>query len=172
MKKFNLLLLVSILLISGKLIAQDMKLPPPIDSPLMNSMLGTWVSEPYQFMGSTMNEEAIHKMVLNGQFMEVDVRSVSATGFVYEALILVTPSGDGTINGWAYDCMGKDGITSYTGTWKDNMIYLYGTAAWGTESRVINVSGNVMIHNVIYKMKDDKGKFLPEQTIAITYNKK
>jgi len=172
MKKINLIMILTLFIVAGSSFAQDMKLPPPIDSPLMNSMLGTWVSEPYQFMGSTMNEEATHKMVLNSQFMEVDVKSVSLTGFVYEAMILVTPSKDGTVEGWAYDCMGKDGITSYTGTWKDNMIYLYGTAPWGTESRVINVNGNVMIHNVIYKMKDDKGKSLPEQTVTITYNKK
>lgn len=172
MKKLNLLFILTVFLISGKIFAQGMMPPPPIDSPLMNSMLGTWVSEPYQFMGSTMNEEATHKMVLNSQFMEVEIKSVSSTGFVYESIIMVTPSGDGTINGWSYDVFGKEGMTSYTGTWKDNMIYLYGTAPWGNESRVINVNGNVMIHNVIYKMKDEKGKNLPEETVVITYNKK
>lgn len=172
MRRINLLMIVAVFVISGKLFAQDMTLPPPIDSPLLNSMTGSWVSEPYQMMGSTMTEEAEHKMVLNSQFMEVNIKSVSTSGSVYEAIVMIMPSKDGTITGWAFDSFGKTGITTYTGTWKDNMIYLYGTAPWGTESRVINVDGNVMIHNVIYKMKDDKGKDLPEQTIAITYNKK
>lgn len=172
MKILNHLLFIVIVLTSGSIYGQGMPLPPPIDYPLMNSMLGTWVSEPYTFMGSTMNEEATHKMVLNSQFMEVDIRTVSSSGSVYEAMILVSPSKDGTINGWAFDSFGKEGMSAYTGTWKDNMIYLYATAPWGNESRVINVNGNVMIHNVIYKIKDENGKYLPEQTINITYNKK
>jgi hypothetical protein len=172
MKKLNLFLFVFLFILSGKIFAQGMTPPPPFESPLFNSMTGTWVSEPYQMMGSTMTDEVNMKMVFNSQFLEADIRSVATSGFIYEGMVIVSPSKDGTITGWSYDVFGKDGITTYTGTWEGKMIYLYGKSAWGTESRVININGDVMIHNVIYKMVDDKGKALPEVTLAITFNKK
>ncbi len=172
MKKIKISVLFILLFLSVKIFAQGMTPPAPIESPLLTSLTGSWISEPYQMMGSTMTEEVTQKMILNSQFLEINVKSIATSGFIYEALIMISPLNDGTINGWAFDVFGNNGITTYTGTWKDNMVYLYGKAPWGTESRVINVNGDVMIQNVIYKMKDEKGKDLPEVNLAITYNKK
>ena len=173
MKNFKMLSgIIFFLFIATKSFSQGMMPPPPIDSPVMSSMEGTWVSEPYQFMGSTMTDECTQKMVLNGQFMEVNVKSTTPGGFTYEAIVLIAPSSDGTLTGTSFDVFGEKAITSYTGTWKGNMLYLDGRSSWGIESRVINIDGDVMLHNVIYKMKDEKGNPLPDQSVAITYNKK
>ncbi len=172
MKKLNLFLVVLTFAFASNIFAQGMMPPKPIDSPLLNSMEGTWVSNPYQMMGSTMTDEITQKMVLNGQFLEINVKSVATSGFVYEALIMIAPIGDGTIQGWAFDVFGEKGITTYTGTWQDNTVYVFGKSSWGTESRNISMEGNVMIHNVIFKMKDANGKDMPDETLAITYNKK
>ena len=172
MKKLILFFIITTFFLSGKMFAQGMTPPAPIDAPVFSTLSGTWTSEPYQMMGSTMTDEATQNMVLNGQYLEVNIRSTGSSGFIYEAKVMISPLADGTLTGWAFDIFGKEGLTNYTGTWKGNMIYLYGTAPWGTESRVINVDGNVMIHNIIYKMKDANGKTLPDETLAITYNKK
>lgn len=172
MKKINIPAILFFIFASNILYSQDVMLPPPLDVPIMNAMSGNWVSEPYQFMGTTMTDEVSQKMVFNGQFMQVDVKSTGTNGFVYEGMIMIAPSKDGTISGWSFDVFGSGGLTTYTGTWKDNMVYVYGTSGWGTESRVINVDGSVMTQNVIYKMKDNTGKEMPEQSITISLNKK
>jgi hypothetical protein len=172
MKKILLPAIFILLFVSNKMFAQDMTPPQPIDLPILTSMTGDWVSEPYQFMGMTMTDEINVKMVYNSQFLQVDIRSVGSSGFVYEGVTFIAPSKDGTLTGWCYDIFGKEGITSYTGTWKDNMMYMYGTSSWGTESRVLNVNGNVLTSNVILNMKDDSGKKIPEQTMTISFNKK
>ncbi len=172
MKKLNLLLIVFTVLFSAKIFAQDMTLPPPIKSPIFESLTGTWQSESYEMMGSTMSDEVTQKMVFNSQFLKIEIKSVSATGFIYEGLVMIAPTLDGTVSGYGFDIFGGEAITTYSGTWRDNMIYLYGTGSWGTESRVINVDGNVMTQNVILKMKDANGKQMPEQNLSISYNKK
>lgn len=171
MKKLNLLLIVFTVFFSANLFAQDMMPPKPISSPVLESMVGTWVSNPYEMMGSTMTDEVTQSMVLNGQFLKIDVKATS-TGFVYEAIIMMAPTADGNITGWSYDIFGKNAITTYTGTWADNAVYLTGTSSWGTEIRNIKMQDNIMIQNVSFKMKDASGKEMPEQVASITYNKK
>lgn len=172
MKRLNLFLILTVLVISGKLSAQGMMPPDPIKSPLLESMMGTWVSNPYEMMGERMTDEVTQSMIMNGQFMQINVKSTGANGFVYEALIIIAPSTDGTFTGWSYDIFGKNAISSYTGTSKDNQMFITGTSSWGSEIRNITMEGNVMIANVSFKMKDANGKEMPEMTYTITYNKK
>ncbi|MBK8551013.1 MAG: hypothetical protein IPL53_08135 [Ignavibacteria bacterium] len=172
MKKLKLLLIVFTVFFSANLFAQDMMPPKPISSPVLESMAGTWVSNPYEMMGSTMTDECTQSMVLNGQFLKIDVKAKSSAGFVYEAIIMMAPSADGTITGWSYDIFGKNAITTYTGTWADNAVYLAGTSSWGSEIRNIKMQDGVMIQNVSFKMKDANGKEMPEQVASIIYNKK
>ena len=171
MKRLNLFLILTVLVISGKLSAQGMMPPDPIKSPLLESMMGTWVSNPYEMMGSMMTDEVTQSMIMNGQFMQVNVKS-TGTGFTYESLVIIAPSADGSFTGWSYDIFGKNAITTYTGTSKDNQMFMTGTSSWGSEIRNITMEGNVMIANVSFKMKDANGKEMPEMTMAITYNKK
>ncbi len=172
MKKLNVFLILFVFLFSAKVYSQDMMPPAPVNSPVLNSMEGTWVSAPYEMMGSNMTDQVTMEMVLNGQFLEVDVKSTSDKGFVYEAKGFIEPNADGTFSGWFYDIFGKEGITTYTGTSEGSKLYLTGTSKMGTETRNISVEGNVMIHGVIYNWKDKDGKDLPQQSFSITYNKK
>ncbi len=172
MKKLKLLVLIFTVFFSVKAFTQDMVPPPPISSPLLESMSGTWVSAPYEMMGSKMTDEVTQRMVLNGQFFQADVKATSSTGFVYEALIMMSPNSDGTITGTAYDVFGKNAITTYTGTWSDNAVYLTGKSSWGTEIRNIKMQGDIMIHNVDFVMKDANGKEIPHQATEIIFNKK
>lgn len=172
MKKLNLLLFVLTFAVAGTILAQDMTPPAPIESSLLNQMTGTWVSNPYEMMGSKMTDECTQSMVLNGQFFQVNVKSVSDKGFKYEALVMIAPSKDGTVEGWSYDVFGKNAITHYTGTWRDDNIYLTGTSSWGTEIRNIAMQGDIMLQVVTFKMKDASGKEMPDQTMEIIFNKK
>ncbi|MEP7146795.1 MAG: hypothetical protein ABI792_07275 [bacterium] len=172
MKKINLILVLSILFITGNIFAQGMMPPTPIKSAFLEASLGTWVSEPYQMMGNTMSDEITHKMILNGQFMEIDVRGKSDNGFVYEGMGIISPSSENSITGTFYDIFGKGGIMTYTGTEKGSNIYLLGTSNWGTESRDITIDGNTMIHTVTMNMKDANGKEMAPQTAVIKYHKK
>jgi len=167
MKNLKLLLaLIAFLFISTKSYSQMIP-PDPIKSPLLDAMMGTWVSDPYQMMGSSMTEEAIHRMILNGQFMEIDVVSKADNGFTYEGKILVFPNSDGSWSGTAYDIFGKNGITNYTGTSDGNKITMSGSNDMMSEIREIIVDGNTMTHNVTWDMKG-----MPQQKLTITYKKK
>jgi len=171
MKKIFLPAILILLFVTNNLFAQGMMPPEPIKSPLLESMMGTWVSNPYEMMGSMMTDEVTQSMIMNGQFMQVNVKSTGA-GFTYESLVIIAPSADGSFTGWSYDIFGKNAITTYTGTSKDNQMFMTGTSSWGSEIRNITMEGNVMIANVSFKMKDANGKEMPEMTMAITYNKK
>lgn len=172
MKKLILPAILILLFAVNNLFAQGMMPPDPIKSPLLESMMGTWVSNPYEMMGDKMTDEVTHSMIMNGQFMQINVKSTGSNGFKYEALVIIAPSNDGTFTGWSYDIFGKNAISTYTGTSKDNQMFITGTSSWGSEIRNITMEGNVMIANVSFKMKDASGKEMPEMTTSITYNKK
>jgi len=171
MKQFkSFLAIFFILFISAKVLSQDM-LPKPISTPMLEAIEGTWVSEPYEFMGSTMTDEAVHKMILNGQFMEIKVNSKSDKGFNYEGIGIMVPSADGNMTGWFFDIYGKDGIMTYTGTSEGNKVSLTGTGNIMDEKREIIIDGDKMIHNLTFDMKMH-GMEGTQQKLTITYNKK
>lgn len=171
MKKLIFPFIVISFLFSGKIFSQGMVPPPPLKSEFIDASLGTWVSDPYEIMGMKMSDEVTHKMILNGQFMEVDIKGKSDNGFVYEAKGIIAPSEDGTLQGWFFDVFGKNSITNYTGTTKGTNVSLSGTSNWGTEKRDISINGDILTHNVSYMMKDASGKEV-QQNVAITYKKK
>lgn len=171
MNQFRILFFVfSVLLCSGNVFSQDM-LPKPISSPILEALEGTWVSEPYEFMGSKMTDEAVHKMILNGQFMEINVISKSDKGFNYEGKGIIAPSADGSMTGWFYDIYGKDGIMTYVGTSDNNKISMTGTSNFMNEKREITIDGDKMIHNLTFDMKMH-GMEGMQQKLTVTYTKK
>jgi hypothetical protein len=172
MKTVKTVLAVALFLfISSKVFSQGMTPPTPVNAPIFTALSGTWVSGLYEMMGANMSDEVTQNIVLNGQFFQVNVKSVSA-GFVYEAVVMISPANDGTLTGWSYDIFGRNAITTYTGTWNEKMVSLDGTSTWGTESRIIAVEGTVMNQNVSFKMKGPDGKEMPEERVSIIYNKK
>ena len=172
MKKLSFALIFIALFISGSAFSQGMVPPKPIESEILNSMVGTWVSEPYDMMGMKMTDEVTQSMILNGQFFEVRVKSKGENGFDYEGLVIMTPNADGTMTGTGYDIFGKNGITTYTGTSEGKSVYLTGKSSWGSETRNITMDGNIMTQNVIFNMKGPDGKDMPEMTMSISYNRK
>lgn len=171
MKQIKIFLYVLPLLLNAGIIRSQDVLPKPISIPLLEAMEGTWVSEPYEFMGSKMNDEADHKMILNGQFMEIDVMSKSDKGFTYQGKGIISPSTDGTIIGWFYDIYGKEGIMTYTGIWENNKILLTGSSKFMDEKREIVLDGDKMIHNLTFDMKMP-GMEEMQQKLTVTYKKK
>lgn len=171
MKTVKPVLVIALLIfISSNAFSQFMH-PQPVKAPIFESLSGNWVSEPYEIMGSKRSEEVSQNFVLNGQFYQVKVKSLSE-GFNYESILMIAPSDDGTLTGWSYDIFGKNAIKTFTGTWNENQIYVDGVNNKGSDSRLITLEGNVMIQNVSFKMKDEKGNELPEMAFTVTYNKK
>lgn len=144
--------------------------PSPVKAPIFEALSGKWTSEPYEMMGSKMTDEVSQNVILNGQFFQVNVKSVSS-GFTYEGMVMIAPAEDGTLTGWGFDIFGSKAVTKYTGTWNEKMVSVDGLSSWGTESRIIALEGNVMTQNVSFKMKDEKGNEMPETVITVTYNK-
>lgn len=170
MKKNFLLLIVFALLITANAYSQ---MPPsPISSPVIDALMGDWISEPYDMMGMKMVDEINQKMILNGQFMQVDVTARSNSGFNYEAMGIISPNSDGTMSAWFYDVFGKDGMMKYNGTVDGTKITLTGSNDKMSETRIITFEGDKMIHNVTYKIKDESGNMMPDQSATITYRKK
>jgi hypothetical protein len=172
MKKLNYLLVLVALLFTTNAFSQGMEPPKPIQSDLMNSMIGTWVSEPYEMMGMKMTDEVTQSWILNGQFFEVRVKSKGENGFDYEALVIMAPSEDGTMTGTGYDIFGKNAVSSYTGTSEGNTVYLTGKSSWGSETRNMTVDGNIMTQNVVFNMVGQDGKEMPPMSMTISLNKK
>lgn len=164
MKSLKKLMLFVLLVIAANSYSQ-MVPPDPIKSDLLEAMTGSWTADPYQMMGSTMNETVTQKMILNGQFMEVDVKSVGSNGFVYEAKGIFYPSPDGMWTGTMYDIFGKKG-TVYNGKVDGNKINFTGVNDMMTETREIIVDGNTMTHNVTFDITG-----MPQQKLTVTFKK-
>lgn len=172
MRKINYAVFLIALLFTTNAFSQGMIPPEPVNLEVLNKSLGTWVSEPYDMMGMKMSDEVTMSLILNGQFLEVKVKSKADNGFEYNALVIMAPSADGTMTGTGYDIFGKNAITNYTSTSKDNTIYMSGVSSWGTETRNITMDGNIMTQNVIMNMKGADGKEMPEMSMSISYNRK
>ncbi|HMQ70015.1 MAG TPA: hypothetical protein PKA90_13550 [Ignavibacteria bacterium] len=172
MKKLNYLLVLVALMFTTNAFSQGMEPPKPVQSELINSMEGTWISEPYEMMGMKMTDEVTQSWILNGQFFEVRIKSKGENGFDYEGLVILAPSDDGTMTGTGYDIFGKNGITTYTSTSEGNTVYMTGKSIWGSETRNITMDGNIMTHSVIYNMMGQDGKEMPPMSMSISYNKK
>ena len=73
MKKLTLPLFVLAILLTSNISFSQSWLPKPVSSPYSESITGTWVSAPYEFMGNTTTEEITYNSILNGQFLEVNI---------------------------------------------------------------------------------------------------
>lgn len=162
--------MVIILFVSGISFSQDMK-PKPISSPMLKALEGTWISDPYEFMGAKMTDEAVHKMILNSQFLEVSIKSTGDNGFVYEGLGIIAPSEDGTFTGWFYDIYGKDGIMTYTGKEDNGKLIMTGSNNFMDEKREISIEDNKIVHNIVIEMKYP-GADKTQQKLTVTYKKR
>lgn len=167
MKKIiSFFFLSAFLLISAKSFSQPW-LPQPVNSPLFNAMEGTWVSDPYEFMGNSSTDVLTFTKILNGQYMQVDLKTTSP-GFTYEAKEIITPGTDGSLTGAFYDIFAKGQKTiTYTGSQDGNKINIM--AVGSNSSRDIVIDGNTMVQKVVFTMGDKAG--LPENKITITYKK-
>lgn len=170
MKNLKTILAVTLFfLISSSAFAQFMP-PAPLKIPIFESISGKWTSQPYEMMGSKMTDEVSQSVILNGQYFQVNVKSISA-GFTYEGVVMIAPAEDGTLTGWGFDIFGSKAVTKYTGQWNENSISVNGISSWGTESRIIAIENGTMTQIVTFKMKDDKGNEMPSDPITILYNK-
>ncbi len=159
-----------LLFISNKAFCQSW-LPDPVKSPYAEALVGTWVSTPYEFMGNTNQDVDTYKMILNGQYMEIDIKRTDDKGFTYEGKEIVIPSSDGTMTGTYYDVFGKDHSSTYTGRMDGNKIILNSSSLVGKGTREITIDGDTMVSNVTFVMTDKSGNSSPEQNITITYKK-
>jgi len=164
---FKLFLFIfCVLALSPFVNSQEMKKPDPIKSSTLEMLMGNWVAEPYEMMGSKWNEQANHYMK-HGQFMYIDITGKSDKGETYTGTIIIKPGMDGSFTGWSFDDWGMVG--SYSGTAKDNHLSVAGKSDWGTENREITINGNTMEQKITWVMKGPDGK---DMTNSLTINYK
>jgi len=170
MKKINLLVFLFILLFvaeSGKTFAQAW-LPEPVRSPYLEAMSGTWISDPYTFMGSTNSNVVTYNMVLNGQFMEVKMKRTDDKGItMYEGIEIIKPGSDGSLSGSMFDVYGTSQNQTYSGKFEGGKILLTVSNPDGTGATDIIIDGGTMTQNVTFMM----GKDTPKQNITVVYKK-
>ncbi len=149
--------------------AQSWK-PEPMKSAVVDKLLGTWTSEPHEFMGSTRTDVVTHSLRHNGQYMVIDVSSKSSDGVTYTGTLFINVDKDGNIRGWGFDDFG--GVQSYTGkTDGDSKISVSGKSENGSgEQRDIVITGDKMVHNITFSYKDKDGKDVVSKMV-VTYNK-
>lgn len=164
----SLFLAVLFAVIASNVNSQDMKKPDPIKNAAFDMLMGNWVAEPYEMMGSKMNETANH-YIKYGQFMFVDIVGTDEKGGSWNGTVIMKPNTDGTYSGWSFDDWGQVG--TYTAVANGNKITVNGKTDWGTETREIEINGNKMVHNLTMTMKGPDGKDMTMKT-TITYNKK
>lgn len=171
MKKSTLrLILLSLILVSNISYSQSW-LPETVKSPVADALTGTWTSSPYDFMGSTNTDVITYFKILNGQYIEVNVKRTDNSGFTYEGKEIIAPKADGTMKGTYYDIFGNQRSTSYTGSIEGNKFVISGESIVGTGTREIIIDGNNMVQNVNFSIPDKSGNPMPEQKITITYKK-
>ncbi|HEY3249828.1 MAG TPA: hypothetical protein VGK25_01790, partial [Ignavibacteria bacterium] len=86
----------------------------------------------------------------------------------YTATIVMTQDKDGNLTGWSFDDWGM--VATYTGKANGNKANVIGKSAWGTETRDIEINGNIMTHKVSWTMKDKDGKDMTMNQ-TVTYHK-
>lgn len=171
MKKLNLFAVVFTVFIifnSNKSFSQAW-FPDPVKSPYLEAMTGTWVSDPYMFMGNTSTDVVTYNMILNGQFMEVKViRSDEKGVTMYEGMEILRPGVDGSFSGSSFDVTGNSQVQTYSGSKDGSKVLFTGSSPVGTGTREIIIDRNTMTQNVTFTMGKDK----PVQKITIVYKKK
>ncbi len=115
---------VFIIVFSSYLYSQDMKKPDPVKNETINMILGTWVADPYDMMGSKWSETSTQHIELNGQFMYLDVTGSDNMGTTYTGHIVFKLNKDDTFTGWSFDDWGQVG--TYTGTTSINKMTING----------------------------------------------
>jgi hypothetical protein len=166
---FNfVLVLFTLTIISSAVNSQDMKKPDPVKNAAFDMLMGTWVAEPYEMMGSKWTESANHYMK-HGQYMFIDITGSDDKGATWNGTIIMKPNSDGGFTGWSFDDWGQVG--SYTASVNGNKITVNGKTDWGTETREIEINGNKMVHKLTINMKGPDGKDMTMNQ-TITYNKK
>jgi len=167
-KSLLLLVMLTLLLISGTSFSQSW-VPEPVNSPYINAMEGTWTSAPYEFMGNTNTDVVTSKKILNGQFMELDIKRIG-DNFTYEGKEILVANQDGTITGYFFDNIGTRESSTYNGRTEGGKLILNSSSLMGKGTREIIIDGNNMIQNTSFVMTRD-GKNSPEQKITTTYTK-
>ncbi len=162
------LFLFCLLVIAGAANAQEMKKPDPVKNAAFDMLMGTWVAEPYDMMGSKWSESATHYMK-HGQYMFIDLVGTDDKGNSYNGTVIMKPNNDGTFTGWSFDDWAQVG--TYTGSANGNKITVNGKTEYGTETREIEVNGNKMVHKITFTMKGPDGKDVVTTT-TVNYNKK
>jgi hypothetical protein len=163
-----ILLFACLILFASSVRAQDDYKPKPIDNETMKMLMGTWKSDPYEMMGSKWTETAVHSMVHNGQYMNIEITAVNEKNQTYSASIYITIDKDGKWSGWGFDDWG--GVTTMSGTADKGKITANSTSSYGSETRVIEINGNTMVHNASMTMKGTDGKDMTMKSI-VTYHK-
>lgn len=168
MKIFCFFVLLFFMLSSNSSYSQSW-LPKPVNSAYFDALEGTWMSEPYQFMGNTAADILTYKRVLNGQYLEADiVKKSNDNSFVYTGKEIISSNADGSFTGTYYDIFGKPGETkTYSINNDGKSITIIETGSNGSSEIIIN--GSTMIQNVTFRMGDSPN--LPEQKITINYKK-
>jgi hypothetical protein len=164
-----ILLFVILVILSSRTKAQDdLGRPAPIKNASMEMMMGTWKSDPYDFFGSKWTDVATHSMKYNGQYMFIDLNGSDDKGHSFTGGVFITADKDGNITGWGFDDWG--GVTTYTGKSDGNKVTVNGKGAMGTETRVITINGNTMVHESSMTMAGKDGKDMTMK-LTITYHK-
>lgn len=163
--KFILILFCLIAFLFNTYAQDNMGKPEPLNNETMNMLLGTWKSEPYEFMQANWTETATHTMKLNGQCMYVELSSVSDKAQAKDAIIYITIDKDGTWKGWGCN---EWGYTSFmTGNANGNKISeITKSDVWGEELREIVIDGNTMTHTISWHIHKD-GKEIPMQRVVV-----
>ncbi len=164
-----ILLFAALIVLSSRVNAQDnMGKPAPINNETMNMLLGTWVSDPYDFMDAKWTETAVHTMKLNGQCLYIELSSVSDRSQTKNAIIYITIDKDGTWKGWGCNEWGY--TSTMTGKATGNKISeTTHSYVWGDELREVEINGNTMTHTISWAIHKD-GKDMPIKQV-ITYHK-
>lgn len=169
MKTLKLILLFACLITySSVLKAQEDYKPKPIKNETLEMLMGTWKSDPYEIMGGTRTETAVHSMVHNGQYMNIEVTGTDDMNHTYSASIYIACDKDGNLTGWVFDDFG--GIKTLTGKTDKNKITANGTSPNGSDTRTIEINGNTMVQNITFNYKDKNGKENSTK-VTVTFHK-
>jgi hypothetical protein len=150
----------------------DITQPKPVENKLLDSMVGTWVSENNMLGGKTESELKV-RWAVNHQYliMHLEAKGVDNSNLKYEGLGILGLSGKGNVKAWWFDSWGADAVNTGTGKFNGNSLVLNNSGEMFSENRTIEVKGDEMKMHAKGIMTLEKGKKTNFDEIVV-YKKK
>jgi len=119
----------------------------------LKSIIGEWISDPYEMGGISYIDEVKFYMVHNDQYLVSDIIVREDQGKAFTGTAYLSIDEDGNIQGWIFDVKGADMMTTYTGKCEANKILINSKNPQSTAEGEIRIEDDVIYETWVIHVK-------------------